>query len=341
MRFTLAFALATIATACTTKTPNELRGPSSETEAPYTASRSMKDEDGKFVTQKSNWMQVQGKHWRMRGNPAEVIATEEVDDREGNRGHCRPGMVEVQGKMRLDPKPITRQNWDPTNTIDELQKSRACTTWISQKYPERCKRFDEQKWQKVTEAITATQDMRFCIDRYEYPNIEGEYPVVMINLEDAKLACSKQGKRLCDENEWTFACEGEETLPYPYGHLRSEEKCNIDRTWRSFNSKALLSKNGQVVVNELYRLWQGTRSGEFRDCRGPFGVYDMTGNVDEWTTSVRKDPDGKLWGKYEGILKGGYWGPSRARCRPSNRSYRPDHIFYQQGLRCCSDLAAR
>ncbi len=326
-----------IATACTSKSQNEHRGPSSEiADAPYMAIRSIKDEEGKVIFQRSNWFRINGKQWRKRGDPSGINSTEEVDDREGNRGNCKPGMVEVHGKMRLDPKPITPTHWDRSQTIDELQKA-SCSMWISKQFPERCKAYDAQSWQKAVQTM-ATKEMRFCIDRYEYPNIEGEYPMVMVNLEEAKLACSSQGKRLCDEDEWTFACEGEETLPYPYGYERSEEKCNIDRTWRAFDSKLLRSSNGQHLVNELYRLWQGVKSGEYRDCRSPFGVYDMTGNVDEWTTSVRKDSTGKLWGKYEGILKGGYWGPSRGRCRPANRSFHPTFYFYEQGLRCCTDL---
>lgn len=59
----------------------------------------------------------------------------------------------------------------------------------------------------------------------------------------------------------------------------------------------------------------------------------MTGNVDEWTTSVRR-------GERPSILKGGYWGPVRARCRPSTRAHGEDFAYYQQGFRCCSDVAA-
>jgi formylglycine-generating enzyme required for sulfatase activity len=57
----------------------------------------------------------------------------------------------------------------------------------------------------------------------------------------------------------------------------------------------------------------------------------MVGNVDEWTQKSRPE------GKFQSILKGGYWGPVRTRCRPSTRSHNESHVFYQQGLRCCSD----
>ncbi|MFS8071048.1 MAG: hypothetical protein ACMG6S_32165, partial [Byssovorax sp.] len=44
---------------------------------------------------------------------------------------------------------------------------------------------------------------------------------------------------------------------------------------------------------------------------------------------------------YEGerpsILKGGYWGPVRTRCRPATRSHDENHLFYQEGFRCCTD----
>jgi|CZKU01.1.fsa_nt_gi hypothetical protein len=54
------------------------------------------------------------------------------------------------------------------------------------------------------------------------------------------------------------------------------------------------------------------------------------GNVDEWTTSV-------VPGERPSILKGGYWGPVRTRCRPSTRAHGETFAFYQQGFRCCRD----
>jgi hypothetical protein len=36
-------------------------------------------------------------------------------------------------------------------------------------------------------------------------------------------------------------------------------------------------------------------------------------------------------------LKGGYWGPVRARCRPATRAHNEDFVAYQQGFRCCGE----
>jgi acyl carrier protein len=63
-------------------------------------------------------------------------------------------------------------------------------------------------------------------------------------------------------------------------------------------------------------------------------VYDLTGNVDEWT-------DGKISRGNRSILKGGYWGQVRARCRPSTRVHGEDFACYQQGFRCCADWPRR
>jgi hypothetical protein len=88
-----------------------------------------------------------------------------------------------------------------------------------------------------------------------------------------------------------------------------------------------------ALVRELDRLWQGVPAGSLPKCKSPFGVYDTTGNVDEYTTSLSSKGS-------PAILKGGYWGPVRTRCRPSTRVHGPEHAFYQQGFRCCRDGSA-
>ena len=260
-----------------------------------------------------NWREVGTNHWQIVGTNVE--ATDETDKAEGNKGACTPGMIEVKGNFRV------------TQMGDELQKS-VCTKWINREFPERCASFDKDKWKVIRDKLP-TKAMRYCIDRFEYPNKKGEYPVVFVNFHESEDMCKKANKRLCTEDEWTFACEGEDAMPYPYGFDRDKDACVVDKAWKPYDPNAY-GKGKEAVAAELDRLWQGVASGAQPKCKSPFGVYDMIGNVDEWTRSaVPGRPS---------ILKGGYWGPVRTRCRPTTRAHGEAHAFYQQGFRCCSDV---
>jgi formylglycine-generating enzyme len=259
------------------------------------------------------WRSIKGRHWQIVSPPGEP--TEETDRAEGNRGACPAGMIEVAGNMV--------SAW----LMDERQQD-VCTKWINRKFPERCAEFDRDKWLTVIRDLPR-KPMHFCIDRFEYPNRKGEYPILFVNWIEAGELCEGDGKRLCTETEWTFACEGEEAMPYPYGYVRDAEACVVDKTWVPYFPQAFSTPEG--TMHELDRLWQGLPAGGSPRCKSPFGVYDMTGNVDEWTRSSTRE------GR-PSVLKGGYWGPVRTRCRPSTRAHGELHAFYQQGLRCCANL---
>ena len=266
------------------------------------------------VKAKHAWHLLDGKFWQIVSTAGED--SELTDAAEGGRGICPTGMIEVAGKMKRH------------GMMEELQ-NQACTNWISKTFPARCGEFDRDKWLAISKDLPV-DNVHMCIDRFEYPNKKGEYPVVMLNWYEADNACKAQSKRLCSENEWTFACEGEETLPYPTGYKRDAESCVIDRPWYKWDDSALGVRNSERAWRELDRLYQAMPSGASPRCKSPFGVHDMTGNVDEWTrTSVP--------GERPSVLKGGYWGPVRTRCRPATKVHDQTHTFYQQGFRCCSD----
>jgi hypothetical protein len=174
---------------------------------------------------------------------------------------------------------------------------------------------------------------RFCIDQFEYPNRFGEKPIVMVDYNEASAACAKVHKRLCTESEWTLACEGPEKLPYPYGYERDPSACNIDRIHRFPDTEALYRPETREA--ELRRIDESTPSGTRPKCVSGYGVFDMTGNVDEW---VSPEPvEGAPGVGRRTVLKGGYYGVVRARCRPSTASHGPTFKFYQVGFRCCSE----
>ncbi|WP_437647096.1 formylglycine-generating enzyme family protein [Sorangium sp. So ce362] len=180
--------------------------------------------------------------------------------------------------------------------------------------------------------------MRYCVDRYEWPNEKGELPALLVSWREAAKACEGAGKRLCTEDEFNFACEGEEMLPYTYGFARDATKCNIDRPFRQ--RQLTLYRYERCMRHpeckaELERLDQRVPAGSMPACVSPFGAYDLNGNINEWVVRPgRKSPD-------RSGLKGGWWGPMRGRCRPTVGFHKEEDYGYEQGFRCCKDAAPR
>jgi formylglycine-generating enzyme len=182
------------------------------------------------------------------------------------------------------------------------------------------------------------QKKRFCIDRFEYPNLEGVRPVVMVSWQEARTACEAEGKRLCTGSEWTLACEGSERVPYPYGYTRDNTACNIDKPHPQVDGNALLEP--RAVATEVARLDQRVPSGQMARCRSSYGVQDMTGNVDEWVTNERHfgpPPADGTERPFISALKGGYWGPVRNRCRATTTAHDEWFRYYEVGFRCCAN----
>ena len=211
-----------------------------------------------------------------------------------------------------------------------------CVAWISESH-DRCARYEPPPLRSGKR-----QHVRFCIDRFEYPNLEGVRPAVMGDWFDARESCAREDKRLCLATEWTLACEGNETLPYPYGYERDTAACNIDRPRPVPEPDFQAFSEPRKIADEVDRLDLRVASGERARCISPFGVHDMTGNVDEWVVNEHHfdplAPDQEEKERpYVSGLKGGYWGPIRARCRPITSSHNPWFRFYQVGFRCCRD----
>ena len=143
-----------------------------------------------------------------------------------------------------------------------------------------------------------------CIDVFEYPNEGGTRPTHSVTLNEARSKCKTMGKHLCDFKEWNDACAGPKQRRWSYGNQFSKDQCN---------HASDLKRGGSVS------------SGLYADCKTPEGVYDMTGNLWEWT-------DG-------GTLHGGNWNFSEGlgQCRSSatpEAHIRNDEI----GFRCCATI---
>ena len=223
------------------------------------------------------------------------------------QGNCPADMVEVQGDYCPAPEQI-------------------CEEFISEKR-DRCERFR----QKVR-CYGTPEAKHFCIDRYEFPNEAGRRPTVSVTWDQARDVCANEGKRLCAAEEWTLACEGPERKPYPFGFARDATACNFDKPYILPDNQAY--DDPQTRAAEIARVNQSEPSGSRSACVSDYGVFDMTGNVDEWVINEH----GTLQGpEFQSGLKGGYWGPVRNRCRPMTTDHNNWHHGYQIGFRCCKD----
>jgi formylglycine-generating enzyme len=162
--------------------------------------------------------------------------------------------------------------------------------------------------------------MRFCIDRREYTPPGEKLPQNWASYEIARKTCEGLGKRLCTDNEWNFACEGPEMLPYPYGYER-RPICNQDQ-------KDLYEKNPRMQVLKDLREPADGRP----ECRSPFGVENMVGNMDEPVAREGFENNAP----FRNALKGGWWMPARNRCRPATTAHDDFYKDIQVGVRCCA-----
>jgi hypothetical protein len=150
-----------------------------------------------------------------------------------------------------------------------------------------------------------------CMDIYEWPNREGEIPRTFVNQKEAADSCRGAGKRLCSQEEWRDGCQGPDGAAYPYGGKYNENHCPAKEP-------------------------AAARAGRFPVCRSYYGVFDMTGNLWEWTSTPAKG-DADFF-----IVAGGNWDAgNEATCSLAKYSFYPSVRYPFVGFRCCSDVAGK
>jgi len=178
----------------------------------------------------------------------------------------------------------------------------------------------------------------FCVDRYEAPNRRGARPLVMQSAEDAVAWCEARHERLCREDEWIEACQGEEHRKYPYGDEHVDGRCNDDKPWRKVDEATLARWPAPEARAHAEALYQGVPSGSKKKCVSEDGVHDLTGNVEEWVVRTREHAN-----PWPYLLVGCYWagcyGGGKPTCHSTNDAHGPGFRFYETGFRCCKDAS--
>lgn len=194
-----------------------------------------------------------------------------------------------------------------------------CKRWLENSG--RYKHYRCEEYTKATCLSKQREHKRFCIDRDEYAPKGEKLPASHQSWTNAHETCSSLGKRVCLESEWVFACEGEEMRPYPYGWKRDADACNADRVDIYMPDGSL--RDLRVGAKDKPR------------CVSPFGVHNLSGNLEEWTTI---DVSASLWPPRP-AMKGAYWQPSRNHCRAAQTAHDRFYKGTETGFRCCADVA--
>lgn len=167
---------------------------------------------------------------------------------------------------------------------------------------------------------TSERRISVCMDSFEYPNMPGAYPAVMMDYRAARAACKAEHKRLCSDAEWTFACEQQ----------LADARCNVGRS--EFVVRTLELAKPERVSAEI-AAQDGRLPSRESSCVNGFRVFDLVGNVQEWVESERA-------GNVVGALKGGRYNQGSIGCSRSIYVSDPWARYPHTGLRCCSDPLA-
>jgi len=106
------------------------------------------------------------------------------------------------------------------------------------------------------------------------PGFIEDHPVVHVAFEDAQAFATWSGKELPTEAEWEFACRGGlDGAPYAWGDVFEPGGKSLANTWQGHFPYSNLLTDGFEWTSPV---------GSFPP--NGHGLYDMIGNVWEWTT---------------------------------------------------------
>jgi len=179
--------------------------------------------------------------------------------------------------------------------------------------------------QELYQEVMGTNPSLFKGERSRFK--ENNLPVEEITWDDAMKFSEELTKRLPKglnatlptEAQWEYACRAGTTTPFSFGDSLNGDKANC---------------NGHYPygTNEEGRDVEQTTPVKSYPAN-PWGLYDMHGNVSEWTSDRYElytsksatDPTGPNVGTKH-VYRGGSWSNGAARCRSAYRTNHEQHV---------------
>ncbi|XP_027726219.1 inactive C-alpha-formylglycine-generating enzyme 2 isoform X3 [Vombatus ursinus] len=154
-----------------------------------------------------------------------------------------------------------------------------------------------------------------------------DFPVLHVSWNDAQAFCAWRGKRLPTEEEWEFAARGGlKGRLYPWGNQFQLNRTNL---WQGKFPQADTAEDG----------FHGASPVDAFPPQNNYGLYDLMGNVWEWTASMYGTP---FPGQDRKVLRGASWidtveGSANHRARVTTRmGNTPDSASDNLGFRCAA-----
>jgi len=228
-----------------------------------------------------------------------------------------PNMVRIQGGTFMMGSPES----EVSREADEEQHSVTVSSFMMSRYEVTVGEFEKfiQGTAYKTDAekegmskILKNEALNFEKGIYWKHDTEGNlraktdynHPVIHVSWDDATAYCAWMSKtigntyRLPTEAEWEYACRAGSNKPFNSGDNLTTDQANYDG-----NGPYNGNKKG---VYHAKTLPVGSFSAN------AYGLYDMHGNVWEWTASLYKNST------YP-VLRGGSWFNSAQDCRSADR----------------------
>ncbi len=153
-----------------------------------------------------------------------------------------------------------------------------------------------------------------------------DYPINCVDWSQAKSYCAAEGKRLPTEAEWELAARGKEARTYPWGYQPpSGERLNACGA----ECSRMLTERREAVGKGPWPAMYGEDDsapstapvGHYRAGATPAGVFDLAGNVWEWTESPYCRYGKEECGDSRRVLRGGGWDTTESQDVRASRRY--------------------